>query len=292
MTDWNDLFSAIRAGHLAPYLGPGMTAMALELQKLPQKSDDGQQGALGNSVPASTQELATFLSRNVALPRRARGNPWASAQYIESNKHRTTLIALMDRAFSPPVAPSPLHFALVACAPRMIVDTWYDGIVRLALASTTAADWGELQGTPRAGIGETSWYRAYDAQGDAVPVDRAQDWKTLLYKPHGAVSPAHHYLVADSDYVEVLTEIDIQTPIPDIVRRNRTNMGFLFLGCRFDDQMLRSYARQILKRSAGPHYAIMSGGSLTRNEEHFLQDMQITMLDLPLVAPGYVGYCA
>jgi hypothetical protein len=37
MTGWNELFSAIRAGHLAPYLGPGMTAMALELQKLPQK---------------------------------------------------------------------------------------------------------------------------------------------------------------------------------------------------------------------------------------------------------------
>jgi hypothetical protein len=157
----------------------------------------------------------------------------------------------MDRAFSAPVAPSPLHFALVACAPRMIVDTWYDGIVRLALTSTAATDWGEIQGTPRAGVGETSWYRAYDAEGDGVPVDRAQGWKTLLYKPHGAVSPAHHYLVADSDYVEVLTEIDIQTPIPDIVRQSRKDMGFLFLGCRFDDQMLRSYARQILKRSAG-----------------------------------------
>lgn len=292
MTGWNELFSAIRAGHLAPYLGPGMTAMALELQKLPQKVDIAQEGVLGSRVPASTHELAAFFNSNVALPRRARGNPWASAQYIESNKHRATLIALMDRAFSAPVAPSPLHFALVACAPRMIVDTWYDGIVRLALTSTAATDWGEIQGTPRAGVGETSWYRAYDAEGDGVPVDRAQGWKTLLYKPHGAVSPAHHYLVADSDYVEVLTEIDIQTPIPDIVRQSRKDMGFLFLGCRFDDQMLRSYARQILKRSAGPHYAIMADGGLTRNEERFLQDMQISILDLPLVAPDYVGYCA
>lgn len=292
MTGWNELFSAIRAGTLAPYLGPGLTSVALELQKPPEKPGLEPAGVSEGVIPASTQELAAFFSRNVALPRRARGNPWASAQYIESNKHRSTLVALMDRAFAAPVAPSPLHFALVACAPRLIVDTWYDGIMRVALASMAASDWGEIQGTPRAGVGEVSWYRTYNAQGEAVPVDVAAGWKTLLYKPHGAVSPAHHYLVADSDYVEVLTEIDIQTPIPDIVRQIRQGMGFLFLGCRFDDQMLRSYARQILKRSAGPHYAVMSGVTLTRNEERFLHDMQITVLDLPLVAPGYVGYCA
>ncbi len=291
MISWDHLFARISAGHLVPYLGPGMTAMALDLQKQSTQRA-GQNEEAESTIPASTQELADFFGRHVALPKRARGNPWASAQYIESKRHRQTLDGLMDRAFAMPVAPSPLHFSLAASAPSMIVDTWYDGIMRVALDCVAGKRWGEVQGTPRTGVRDFTWYRAYDAQGDAVDVQDAAEWKTLLYKPHGSVSPAHHYLVADSDYVEVLTELDIQTPIPDIVQQRRTHVGFLFLGCRFDDQMLRSYARQIMKRSAGPHYAILSNVELTRNELRFLDEMQITRLDLPLVGADYVSNLA
>jgi hypothetical protein len=52
--------------------------------------------------------------------------------------------------------------------------------------------------------------------------------------------------------------------------------------------MLRSYARQIMKRSSGPHYAILPDVELTRNEKRFLDEMQITRLDLPLVGADYV----
>ncbi|MFT8418112.1 MAG: SIR2 family protein [Acetobacter sp.] len=291
MIGWEHLFARISAGYLVPYLGPGMTAMALDLQKQSAQGA-GQSKEQDNTVPSSTQELAEFFGRHVALPKRARGNPWASAQYIESKRHRQTLDALMDRAFAMPVAPSPLHFSLAASAPPMIVDTWYDGIMRVALDCVAGARWGEVQGTPRTGVRDFTWYRAYNAQGDAVAMQSATDWKTLLYKPHGSVSPAHHYLVADSDYVEVLTELDIQTPIPDIVQQRRTDVGFLFLGCRFDDQMLRSYARQIMKRSAGPHYAVLTDIELTRNELRFLDEMQITRLDLPLVGADYVSNLA
>ena len=291
MIGWDHLFARMSAGYLVPYLGPGMTAVALELQKQSAQAT-GQSSEADSSVPSNTRELADFFGRHVALPKRARGNPWASAQYIESKRHRQTLDALMDRAFSSPIAPSPLHFSLAASAPSMIVDTWYDGIMRVALDCVAGKSWGEVQGTPRTGVRDFTWYCAYDGQGEAVDVKKATDWKTLLYKPHGSVSPAHHYLVADSDYVEVLTELDIQTPIPDIVQQRRTQVGFLFLGCRFDDQMLRSYARQIMKRSAGPHYAILSDVELTRNELRFLEEMQINRLDLPLFAPDYVSNIA
>jgi hypothetical protein len=46
-----------------------------------------------------------------------------------------------------------------------------------------------------------------------------------------------NFLVSDSDYVEVLTEIDIQTPIPAVVQQRRTGRNFLFLGCRFSNQL-------------------------------------------------------
>ena len=56
-------------------------------------------------VPTSYEALAEFLGTKVALPRRAKGNPWASAQHIESTKHRATVTALLREAFAPPVEP-------------------------------------------------------------------------------------------------------------------------------------------------------------------------------------------
>src|SRR5215470_2330537 len=44
-----------------------------------------------------------------ALPEGAKGNAWASAQHIESNKHRNTVSALMTEAFTPSVEPTPVH---------------------------------------------------------------------------------------------------------------------------------------------------------------------------------------
>ena len=215
-----------------------------------------------------------YLGARVALPRRARGNCWAAAQYIETNRHRTTLDRLMAAAYAPPVnadrpAPRPGR-----ATPPLVVDTWYDSAMRVALTGQT--DWGEIQGSSRVEIGEQRWYRSWDAAGAECPTSDAEAWRTLLYKPHGAAAPGRNFLIADSDYVEVMTEIDIQTPLPDEVKRRRAGGGFLFLGCRFNDQMLRAYARQIMKRSGGGHIALIGGMVLTRNERRFLEEQGLT----------------
>ena len=162
----------------------------------------------------------------------------------------------------------------------MIVDTWYDSAMRDALSSRS--DWGEVQGITRAGIGEDRWFRFYDAKGAEAPKTQANSWRTVLYKPHGSVAPAKNYLISDADYVEVLTEIDIQTPIPDVVKNRRAERSFLFVGCRFHDQMLRTYARQITKRSTTTHHALVTPELLTKNELKFLTIQGIIPLAIPL----------
>lgn len=257
-----ELVGKLRAGSIIPYLGPGATALS------------------GPPVPMTPEALAAFFATKVALPRRAKGNAWASAQHIESMKHRSTVTALMTEAFGPAVAPTALHRSLAALRPPMIVDTWYDEAMRTALRETSG--WGEVQGITRAGIGENRWYRFYDAAGAETDGATADAWTTVLYKPHGGIGPARNFLISDADYVEVLTEIDIQTPIPDIVKNRRTDRSFLFIGCRFHDQLLRTYARQIAKRSAPPHYVITEPQALTRNERRFLATENIIPIALPL----------
>ncbi|MBR0780981.1 SIR2 family NAD-dependent protein deacylase [Bradyrhizobium iriomotense] len=258
----SEVVARLRGGTVIPYLGPGVAELG------------------GAAVPMNPEALAAFFGTKVALPRRARGNAWASAQHIESTRHRATVTALMADAFASPVAPTVLHRHLATMPLPLIVDSWYDGAMRGALAGRS--DWGEIQGITRAGIGEDRWYRFYDAAGLEVDRAQAKAWTTILYKPHGSVAPAKNFLISDADYVEVLTEIDIQTPIPDDVKARRTGRSFLFLGCRFNDQLLRTYARQVSKRSADSHYAVVEPDALSKNELRFLVNQGLTPLAIPL----------
>ncbi len=257
-----ELGGRLRAGQIIPYVGPGLAALSAP------------------AIPLTPEDLAAFFGTKVALPRRAKGNAWASAQHIESFKHRATVTALMAEAFAPPVPPTALHVFLASLPLPLIVDAWYDNAFRTVLESR--GDWGEIQGATRAGVGEDRWYRFYDAKGGEAGRAAADGWKTVLYKPHGGVQPAKNFLISDADYVEVLTEIDIQTPIPDVVKNRRAERSFLFLGCRFHDQMLRTYARQISKRSAAPHYAVVDPAQLTVNERRFFASEGIVPIALPL----------
>jgi SIR2-like domain len=257
-----DVVQRLKAGHVVPYLGPAVSEMS------------------GAPVPMNPEALATFFGTKVALPRRAKGNAWAAAQHIESTRHRSTVTALMAEAFAAPVAPTPLHRHLATLPLSMIVDSWYDGAMRAALLDRSG--WGEVQGITRAGIGEDRWYRFYDRAGAEADRAAAAGWTTLLYKPHGGITPARNFLITDADYVEVLTDIDIQTPIPDSVKDRRTGRSFLFIGCRFNDQLLRTYGRQLIKRSGSEHYVLVEPDSLTRNELKFFIAERLTPVAIPL----------
>ena len=263
--------AAIRAGLLAdelvPYLGPGVIGLEAE-----------------PPVPATPEAVAAELHKRAPAPSKIRTSMWSVAQFIESRRHRRTLQAWMAEIFAAPVAPNRLHRFIAGLPLSMLVDTWYDGALAKALQDSGRTDFVEIQGVTRAGEFRDIWTKAYDAAGAEVAPEAADAVKTVLYAPHGGVRPAKNFLVADSDYVEVLTEIDIQSPIPAAVKHRRTPRGFVFLGCRFHDQMLRTYARQILKRSKGPHYAVVDRESLTRNELKFLADHDIVAIDLPLGA--------
>jgi len=264
-----EVISGLAFGLLAPYLGPGLIGLCE-----------------GATPPTDTLALAAVLTAKVSVPGKIRNRLTAAAQFIENFKHRKTLVKAMNEAFSVQAMPSPLHRWLAALPAPLIVDTWYDDTLRGELA-VTRSDWVEVQGLSQSEHFGT-WTGWYDAAGSALPDTAAP--ATLLYKPWGGHAPAGNYLVSDSDFVEVLTEIDIQTPIPTLVQQRRAGLGFVFLGCRFNDQLPRAFARQIMKRSRGPHFAVLPEEP-TRMEARFLDEQGITRIALPLaeVAAALVG---
>ncbi|MDK9697692.1 MAG: SIR2 family protein [Siculibacillus sp.] len=254
------------ADRIVPFLGPELL---------------GLDGA-APSVPSSPEAVAAALNARAPAPSRIRTSMWSVAQFIEQRRHRKTLTGWMAEIFAGEVAPSKLATFLAGLPLSLVVDTWYDGAFRSALIAAGRTDFVEVQGVTRSGESRDIWFKAYDSAGLEVAPEAAGAARTVLYAPHGGIAPAKNFLVADSDYVEVLTEIDIQSPIPDVVKERRTQRGFLFLGSRFHDQMLRIYARQITKRSAGGHVAVVDAAALTRNERRFHADMGVVLVDLPI----------
>jgi len=256
----HDIVAALDRGGAVPYLGPGLLTLAGE----------------NCPIPASPSALVDRLTAKATVPHKIRKNLTAAAQFIENFKHRRTVKAAMTEAFRSSVPPTELH-RLVAALPvlPLLVHAWYDDLSQKALAARTS--WGIAQGVSQAEhFG--SWVHYLEADG--TPVEGAA-WDTLLYQPFGSVSPAANFLVSDSDFVEVLTEIDIQTPIPDKVQQLRTGRHFLFLGCRFATQLDRIFARQIMKRSSAKHWAVLPEQP-TKNELRFLAEQHIERIDLPL----------
>lgn len=272
----SELAAALAAGHIIPYLGPQMLTLCE-----------------GETPPATPVALAEVLTARTSVPHKLRKRLTQAAQFIENFKHRKTLVALMNDAFATPARPSPLHRALAASAAPLLVDCWYDGTLTTALhAERPQGDWGSLQGQSQSEhFGQ--WWSAYAADGSVRAEVPASAWNTMVYQPIGAHAPAANYLVSDTDYVEVLTEIDIQTPIPRVVQALRSGRGFLFLGCRFDDQLARAFARQIMKRSSQRHWAVIEG-PLTRMESRFLAEQNIERIDMALAefAPRFVAALA
>ena len=252
----------LRSGAMVPYLGP--EAVMLE--------------PANAALPLAPEALAAFLAKRATVPSRIRRNPTAAAQYIENFRHRKTLKKLMLEAYALPAEPPGLYRLLARLAPPLVVDTGYDNAFPTALDGQ--GDWAQIQGVSRAEVRE-SWYLCYDRDGQDMAESATAAPRTLLYKPLGGVKPAGHFIVSDSDFVEVLTEIDIQTPIPEQVKARRAGRGFVFFGCRFRDQLSRTYARQVMKRSAGPHYAVLAD-ELTRNEQRFVTEQGITVIQRPL----------
>lgn len=262
MTDLiHTIARSLDSGTVIPYLGPEMLGLCTDVQ-----------------VPATPLALAESMTAKVSVPHKVRKRLTQAAQFIENFKHRKSVVHLMNEAYATTPAPSALHKALAGSAAQLWVDTWYDDTFAKALAQTPG-DWLQVQGLSQSEhFGE--WVAAYAPDGSLLP-DMPATAERMLYKPMGSRSPASNYLVSDSDYVEVLTEIDIQTPIPAAVQAFRTGRSFLFLGCRFDDQLTRCFARQIMKRSSDQHWAVLPEEP-TRMEARFLQEQNITRIAMPL----------
>ena len=228
--------------------------------------------------PVTEAGLAALLSERVAVPGRLKGRVHEIAQYIESHKHRKTLLSLVESIFRVPPVVAPVHRLLREYPVGVVVDSWYaSGSTEILVEPGSV----QISGVSRAEYRDR-WYRMDRRTEEGwVPVEDVSPTDRVLYRPFGSMAPGTELLLSDADFVEVLTEIDIQTPIPEWVQRHRSGRHFLFLGCRFDNQTSRIFARQIMKRSGEGHVAVVSGAQSPK-EKLFFERENISVLPVSL----------
>ncbi len=264
---FEEIHAAIEGGTLIPYIGPGVLSLA---------------GA-DCPLPGGPDPLVAKLTAKATVPHKIRKDLGAAAQFIENFKHRKTIHSVMTEAFKPHVEPTELH-RWIASWPKLplVVHIWYDDLMQQAL--TGRENCGFVQGVSQAEHLAT-WVLYFNNDRSKIEKDAelatADAWSTVLYEPWGSVAPEGNFLVSDSDFVEVQTEIDIQTPIPEKVQQIRTGRNFLYLGCRFMNQVERTFAKQISKRSSDKHWAVLPE-TPTKNEKRFLEQYNIARIDMPL----------
>ena len=248
-----------KRGELIVYLGPDL---------YPERPD----------FPTDPKGLASLLSGRVAVPGRLAGRLHEIAQYIESHKHRKTLLSLMEEIFLKKVTPSPVHRLLQRFPVPLVVDTWYSPDSSESLVGPGVV---QISGVSRAEYRDR-WFRIDRRTTSGwEPAEEVPAGARVLYRPLGTLDPQVEVLVSDADFVEVLTEIDIQTPIPQFVQQHRSRRHFLFLGCRFDNQTSRIFARQIMKRSSTSHFVVRSG-TIPGKEQLFYEREGVARLSLSL----------
>ena len=191
---------------LAPYLGPGMLGLCA-----------------GGRPPADPLALAAVLTARISVPgqdqeppdrRRAVHRELQAPQDAGEGDERG--LCRGARA----VGAAPLAGRAARTADRRHLVRRHVAPARSWPASDRV-DWAEVQGLSQSEHFGT-WIGWYDALGAGAARPRRSAAR-VLYKPWGGHAPAGNYLVSDSDFVEVLTEIDIQTPIPPSVQQRRSD---------------------------------------------------------------------
>jgi hypothetical protein len=313
MAALDDVFAGLAAGQVIPYLGPGALATAPGSEVLPGSPAQLVQRLtarasvphkIRNNLTAAAQFIENFKHRKTVVKAMteaftAEVAPGALHGYFAGMAQVPVIVStwyddLMMKALAGHPCPAPLasvQSAKALAGPFIRQDERPEGVglpirpaplasVQSAKALAACRDWGMVQGVSQSEHFGT-WVQYFDHTGAPADEARARDWATLLYQPLGSIAPAANFLVSDTDFVEVLTEIDIQTPIPAPVQERRKGRHFLFLGCRFNTQLDRLFARQIMKRSSDRHWALLEG-ELTRNEARFLAEQNIQRIDMSL----------
>lgn len=262
---FKSILSALAAGQVVPYLGPGALAGVTHRQE-------------GVAIPADSDSLILTMTGGRPLSPRLMYEFPRAAMHMENKKGRSYLERFLTQTYGDDGwQVSPLHRWIAELKLPYVIDINRDtGLQKLYADRHHTL----VVGCARLGAGPYR-FELYQWQGDSyrsIELEQVDGDLPVLFKPLGTPLPKPTYVASDADFVDYITELMGGFAIPPWLKLKRRGLQYLFLGMRFNRDTERMVMSDIIYDAAQP-----AGWALLPNagdkEKRFCQKKQVQILD-------------
>ena len=251
-TTYDEIASSLRAGVVAPFLGPG--------------------ASLGNDherSPPAGSRLAAILAEalHVPLDQADAASVQRLASFIEITRGRQKLLHLLDEAFGQSYEPRAIHRLLARLpAPLVIVTTNYDDLMEKAFAEI-GRPLDTIAATGMAHESDEWSMTASDGRqqllhGSRIGFELAE--RPVLVKVKGSVGRGDtpsRYIITEEDELDQVSRLGGAALLPQSLQPAISSRSFLFLGHSLGDWSIRMLLRTLDWRKSRRSWAILRAPS-------------------------------
>jgi hypothetical protein len=236
-------------GQVVPFLGAGASAGS-------RPTGAAWDAKTATFLPRGS-ELATFLATQSSFPsddKHDRGDlPKVASYFVETSGRkplREYLCDIFDRTFEV----CEIHrFLAELSVPLLIVTTNYDDLIERAFAEAGKPFDLVIHPTDRQeNEAKVLWWKhGADEPQFVMPRTLLIDLEktTVIYKMHGSVDRLlhkwHSYVVTEEDYIDFLSRMTSESPVPSQFASHFRPRHFLFLGYSLSDWNFRVVLRNL-----------------------------------------------
>jgi len=236
---YKQLIEGVRSGQIVPYLGAGA------LKDVVSKED-------GSPIPADSDSLILAMNNGQPMAPRLMYEFPRAAMSMENKKGRNFVTRFLDETYGQKQwSRGQVHDWLAAIKPNYVVDVNRDTQL---LDSYAATPHTLIMGVSRI-MGTSYRFKLFHYDGSQyreIEQEQVDTSLPILFKPLGAPKPESHYIAADADFVDYITELMGGFAIPSFLKEYRQKKQYLFLGMRFTRDTERMVMSDIIYAADEP----------------------------------------
>lgn len=236
---YKQLLEGIRSGNIVPYLGAGALSDVISPMD-------------GTPIPADSDSLILAMNNGQPMAPRLMYEFPRAAMSMENKKGRSFVTRFLNATYADKEwSRGALHDWIGAVKPPYVVDINRDTQLLDSYADTAHT---LIMGVARIMASDYRFKLFHYDGGQYREIDQAAVDPNLpiLFKPLGAPKPEAHYIAADADFVDYITELMGGFAIPAFLKEYRKQKQYLFLGMRFTRDTERMVMSDIIYAADEP----------------------------------------
>jgi len=235
----------------------------------------------GEQMPFDSDSMILKMNDGRPMSQRLMFEYSRAAMHLEERRGVSYLTQLINHIYTKNFDPTPLQKAVIAMAPRYIIDTNRDSKIQELLAYEPHC---LILGKSRI-MADKNRYETYEYDVENKKYFLVEDEvldtaKTILFKPMGSPLPEPTFVISDADYVDWLTEAMGGFAVPPVLKSYRKTKKYLFLGTSFDRDTDRMVANELTYDLEGGY--VITDQELSKKELKFEEKHNLIVINMSL----------